>query len=273
MKFRRMFSFRISLLIFALLWSIFSPRYCISSAQKLVKSEEPSSIKIRLDYRPFQNLISKYITLRDDGKLRAIYYRPYERTVVHGSEMDLTESEVGILSIAASNPVFKEAMQYKNFAGDGITRGNQFFLFLETPIGTSGECYGFIDNAPSEIQSFVELLLTKIRNLPKFSIAAAYARSERISNKRFEKLKKRGKVRFRTIDDFPSEIQNILKIAINYPRDFTPMSQENFKQILDIVSNSHDLFLISSDSGHQLTFFKTKNTASSETQRGQKGGE
>ncbi len=225
----------------------------------------PRAAEITLDITPMTEPLSAFVLVGQDGQARAAHYSRSQLQVVAVYEGKLSESHVSQLLARTGEPAFADALRRGNFGGNGLSRGDQFYLSIRSQESGGGECFGFVEDAPAVVRDFVRDLLALKAQLKEAALSDAYVRSEPIAAERFAALRQRGQVRFAAVREFPPEVQPILTGAVSRPRDFLPISRTQYEQLLPQASHGHEFFLAAEGSGYQLTLFKARDRAAPPT--------
>ena len=210
---------------------------------------------IRLDFTPMASAISMYVLLHADGYARVVHYSRYLQDVVALYQGILSARTLESLFSATDDQAFREALKRENFAGVGLSQGDQVHLSLYVQGRIKGEIFGFLPDIPKDVQDFTQELLALTKQLDKISPAYAYMRNEPIEASRLEYLSKRKNIDFLLIHDFPYEIRSILTEAINNPYDFIVLEKAQYDSISTWRPGSHEFFVTSDHSGYQLHLF------------------
>lgn len=213
--------------------------------------------RISLDFTPMTDPTSTFIVIKPDNQAKVVRYSRSLLVVNSLAEGLLPRPEMSNLLDKTRAPAFANAACNENFGTPGLTRGDQFHLTINIE-QKQKECRGFVEDAPAAIRTLVEELLSTNQKLNPVTLGAAYVRSEPISPTRFEALRKSTRVKFLTPEEFPADIQQILSLAINNPRDFLVLSREQQKNLQDRVTNGQEFFITHKNSGHQFTIFLAK---------------
>jgi hypothetical protein len=238
----------------------FSTIVCSKSAAPVPKGIQTreSPIEIRLDFRPFTDPTSTFLTLRGDGQAQALRYSPYQMTVGSFSQGTLPQQEVTRLVAKTREPAFREALQRKDYSGAGLSRGDQFYLSLEAQGGEAREAFGFVPDAPEAVRAFIADLLALAKRLEPAILAEAYLTSRPIEPERLTRLRSAGKVRLVPVSEFPVDLQPIITRAIRRSRDFHALSRAQYEQLLKWSSQGHDLFVLDGDLGYQQSLYQSR---------------
>lgn len=227
--------------------------YCGNQFQSGAKLEiQQENTAIKLDFTPMTEPISMYVLVRADNRIEVVRYARYRQSVVSIYQGSLSDAELTRLLTQYREPGIHEAWRRKNFAGTGLTRGNQFNLSFIFKGGATQECFGFVEDTPMAVQSLINDLVSLWKRLPASTLAAAYVRSEPITAERLEALRHAGKIRFTTVGDFPPDVRPLLTCAVSHPREFCALSHAQSERLRAITSPEQEIFLIDNGSGHQL---------------------
>jgi hypothetical protein len=215
-------------------------------------------IEINLDFTPMTDPISILVLLSEDTQAKVVHYARNQLTVVAIYQGNLSDAYVSPLLARTGDPAFVEALQRKNFGGTGQSNGNQFYLSFKSKESVTGECFGFVDDAPAVVRNFIEDLLALKQQLKEVALSAAYVRSEPIARERFEAIQRSGKLRFASIQEFSPDIQSTLTSAVARPRDFLALSPIQYEQLLPQTTHGHEFFMTVNGSGYQLSLFQAR---------------
>lgn len=233
------------------------------SAAKSADSIKEAEVGIRLDLRPFTDPVAKLITLRSSGQISVVLYLPSRLLVTASYERTLPEGDMMRLRTKILEPAIQKALRGKGFAGEGLSRGDQFRLLVTDQERVEGEVGGVVNDAPQAIRSLIDELLQHLKQQEKFmliKLAHAYLKSESIEDEREKGLRKAGKIRFVAIAEFPADLQPTLMRAINSPIAFHPLSHSQYERLLKWCSYGNELFVVmeKSRSAFQLSLYSTK---------------
>jgi hypothetical protein len=243
---------------FLLVWMLLMS-YCNDRAPAERKVEAQGQVtEIRLDFTPMADPVSVFVVLSHDRRVKILNYAPYRLVVTNAYEGTLPESDMQRFLIKTRDPDFREALRRRDFTGTGLSSGDQFYLSLKVDQNITQECFGFVEDAPSIVGALVHDLLATRKQLTEAALADAYVRSEPIAKERFEALRRDGKLKFLTVREFPSNVQTILTVAINHPRDFHPLDRTQYEQLLGRSSSEQQFYVTGDGSGHQLSLFKAR---------------
>ena len=214
--------------------------------------------EITLDFTPMTDPISTFVLVSENNQAKVVRHARNQLEVVAIHQGDVSPAQVSRLFARSAAPDLAEAMQRKNFGGNGLSRGDQFQLSFKSQESVAGECFGFIDDAPAGVRDLIKELLALQKQLKETSLAAAYLRSEPIAADRFAALRRSGKIRFTSTAEFPTDLQTILSRAVVRSRDFLALSRTQHEQLLPQASHGHEFFITANGSGYQLTLFKAR---------------
>lgn len=220
---------------------------------------------ITLDVTPMTKPLSVFVFVGQDNQAKVAHYSRNQLNVVAIYQGNLSKSHVSRLLARAGEPALAEALRCKNFDGTDLSRGDQFYLSIKSQERTTGECFGFVEDAPAVVRDLINDLLALKTQLKEIVLSDAYVRSEPIDRERFAALQRRGQFRFDAIQEFPSDIQPILTGAVTHPRDFFPISRTQYEQLLPQASHGHEFFMVVNGSGYQLTLFKARDATAPPT--------
>ena len=223
--------------------------------ESTVKQATPGTIS--LDFTPMTEPTSTFVSIRPDNEAKVARYSRSLLVVKGLGNGTISRQEASTLLDKARALASANDSCSKSFGAPGLTRGDQFHLTLNVE-QTQKECVGFLEDAPPAIRSLVQDILSIGQKLAPASLADAYLRSEPISQNRYDALSKSPKLRFVSLESFPSDTQQVLSMAINQPRDFIALSMEQRKNLLDRIPNGQELFVTHKNSGHQLTLFRAQ---------------
>jgi hypothetical protein len=246
---------RVSVVIFALAMGLTLFSKC--SGEIVRSRSEAFAAEIRLNIAPFDDPTSRYLHVRDDGKAYEIKYNRYQLTIVSRSEGKLSQEDLTDLLRRTQLPEFRKALQRKDYGGEGLSRGNQFHLSLKATDGTGGEIFGFAEDAPTVVRTFIEQLLALDKNFQGTALNYAYLRGKPIAKGRFDELRREARLRFVSISELQSPLHRIVTDAINQPDEFFSLTQAQYGQLLALTSHGHDFFIVENGKGHQLTLFQS----------------
>jgi hypothetical protein len=218
----------------------------------------PPATGVSLDVTPMTDPLSTFVLVGQDNQARAVRYARSQLEVVAVYEGVLSGAHVSQLLARTGEPAFAEALRRRNFGGDGLRSGDQFYLSTKSQKSGGGECFGFIEDAPVSVRDLIKDLLALKTQLKEAALSDAYLRGEPIAAERFAALQRRGQLRFEAVSEFPPDTQPILTGAVTRPRDFLPINRAQYEQLLPHASHGHEFFLTADGSGYQLTLFKAR---------------
>jgi hypothetical protein len=221
------------------------------------KSTPPTNVAISLDLIPMTDPVAAFITVTPDNKATLVHYSRNLLAVRDVLEGNLSASQATLLSERKQNPEFTKALRTKSF-GAGLTRGDQFHLWIAENANVE-ECFGFVDDAPAIVRSLIADLLSMGKQLKPAVPADAYLRSEPISPTRYEALRRSAKLPFTSTGEFPINLQSMILRATNSPRQFFPLTTNQYQALLTYIAPGHEFLLSDKGSGHQLTLFRIRN--------------
>lgn len=233
------------------------------SLAKDVDDIKDAEERLLLDLRPFTSPLAKLIALNSDRRLTVIHYLPSRLLVTATYERTLSDEEAVRISSRLQERELQDALRSKRFAGKALAAGDQFHLLLAENGHVKGEAWGFVDDAPWALRSFINDVLEQIKQQERFvqvELADAYLRSAGIAQERGNELEKSDRFRFVAIEDFPAEVQPIMIHAIHAPLNFHPLKKDQYELLLKYRSHGNELFVTTAggQSLFQLSLYSTK---------------
>lgn len=226
---------------------------------------DTTGLTVYVDLRPFTDPQAKFITLQGNGQLHVTRYIPARELVTGASRQVLADDVRQRFLSHLQTSAFQHALRTGDFSGSGLTGGDQFSLRLARPhVCSNGEeAWGFSDNAPAAIQTFIaELNQQEKTKTGSISIALpdGFVRAQRVPADQAQALKKAGKARLTTLAGFPPDVRRIVDSAIQQPLVFHPLTHSQRTYLRDHRPPGADWYAVMADgnSMFQLTVFSTK---------------
>ena len=220
-----------------------------STAQTVIFRDE-----IRVDVRPFTQPISTFVYLRNDGTLHAVDYSPYQLTVRAVFRGVVRNPELQGLLDRTRSEEFRTALARRDFGGVGLSRGDQFRLLVRSGSSPEQECFGFLEDAPTTVRSFVQDLLGIVEQMNTERPSDAYVRLEALPANRYDELRREGRLRFISILDLPLQAREVVAAATKQPYEFFPLSGAQRDALIAI---GHQFFVVQDGSAYELTVFRS----------------
>lgn len=219
--------------------------------------------RLLLDLRPFTDPVAKLIALDSGRRLTVIHYLPSRLLVTASYARTLSDEEAMRISSRLQERALQDALRSKRFAGKALAAGDQFHLLFAEEGRVKGEAWGFVDDAPLALRSFINDLLEQLKQQERFvqaELADAYIRSAGITQERRSELEKSGRFRFVAVEDFPAEVQPIMIQAIHESLNFHPLKKDQYELLLKYRSHGNELFVTTAggQSLFQLSLYSTK---------------
>lgn len=220
------------------------------------EGEKPTSGdgRLRLDLVPMTDPESVFVLLTSDGSSHAVRYARHRLTVLSARLGNLTRTEVESVFRRLEEPGVRRAFRRGSFSGSGLSRGDQFTLWLDRH-GKSMKCFGFLDDAPAEVSMLVDEVLELTGRIEPSVPAEAYLRSEPLDAERFRRLKSSGRVEFKSLPDAPRALQAILRQAIAGPLEFHATRRSVLDRLASWCGGRRECFVSQAGSGHQLVLY------------------
>jgi hypothetical protein len=212
---------------------------------------ESTEMVIRLDFYPFTNSTSVFVSLRSDGNAHALHYDKSQLTVTAAFKGNVSKESISGVLNRYRDPAFQEALRRRNFSGNGLTEGDQFYLLFASA-GQAKDVFGFVSDTNSVTQTQIKELLELERHLAKVPLADAYLVSNAIEETRFDKLRKEGKSRFISLGEFPAELQSKVLTAMRNSHEFYSLNKREYEEFRTRSENASEFYVTANGTGHQL---------------------
>lgn len=216
---------------------------------------EAGAEEFLLTFTPLQDPVAVSVLLRADGESEVVRYSPAQLTVLEVRRGRVPEETLARLRARAGAADFKSVLSRGGSGGGGVEEGD---LFRLTRASGETAASGLVHKAPQALQDFIRDLLSLEGRLGKASPAEAYLRGERVEPRRLDTLRRAGKVRLISLDDFPADLRPLLMRAAEQPLRFQPLSRSEYDRLLTFASYGAELFATTGDAGHQLTLYRPR---------------
>ncbi len=210
-----------------------------------------TAFSFQLEVHPFTDSISSWISLARDGELESVRYNRQLLTVSEARKGRLTDAQRKELRTIVSSPEFQQAAQHGNFGGDGLSRGDQFRLILQTEPNAQHQIFGFLPDAPPVVRRFVQRTIELGKQGEQAPLAPAHIRSEPIDTKEADTLRRNG-VRFLQVEDFAGGVRAVLLSAMRTP-GFVGLNAREQELIL---ARGEQFLVLRGDAAWRMTLFK-----------------
>jgi hypothetical protein len=213
---------------------------------------EAAGMVIRLDFHPFTNSTSVFVSLRSDGSASALHYDRSQLTVTAAFKGNVPKEGISGILNRYRDPAFQEALRISNFSGNGLAQGDQFYLLFAS-MGQAQEVFGFVLDTNPVTQLQIKEVLGLETQLSKVPVGDAYLVSNAIEKTRFDKLRKEGKLRFLSPDEFPADLQSKVLMAIGNSHEFYALNKREYEEFLRRSANASEFYVTANGTAHQLT--------------------
>jgi hypothetical protein len=124
----------------------------------------------------------------------------------------------------------------------------------------SGTWDGILEWSPSDVQRFVERVLTVAKALPLSRPAPAYLRCgyEAMDADRVEEIKKEGKPRMYPLGQLNADARAPALHATVDPWAFTPLTQRQLELIVPLLAIDNRFFVLHEGRGYQLELYRSQ---------------
>lgn len=131
-----------------------------------------------------------------------------------------------------------------------------FFLSIKFENGKVEATGGKVEDMTEDVRGLVSdlnLVWRRFRETPR---AAAYLKTKLIDKQTFASLQQKGDVQHASIDDFPVDLRQVIKEAINHP-GFHPLSQARYDEL-----RTQQRLIIYEGSAYVLSLFQSQGNLS-----------
>lgn len=220
-------------------------------------------VSLKLDVSPMTSPFSTLILLNQDGNASAVRYSRSQPAVVSIREGKTPRDIQTRLKQQIHEADFANACRGLNFGAGGLSRGDQFQLLVKSEEGAERYCLGFIDDAPLSVRQVITDLVGLPQRLSPVTLADAYVRSEVVTVERQAAIRRAGQMRFVSLASVARDLQPLLSDSVSRPREFIPLSRQQYEAIRTLIAPTYDFILTTDGSGSQLTLFPAQPAPSS----------
>jgi hypothetical protein len=222
------------------------------ATQAETKNVAASGALIRLDAIPMMDPVATFVSLQG-ARAEAFRYSRPRLAVVQARLGTAQGPRLRRISRLLQSPGLHAALRRRSFSGEGLSSGDQFHL----AVVPQGECFGFTEEAPAEVQSLIRELLQLAPGLGETPLAAAYVRSEPIDPQRAEGLRRR--LDFRPLEEAPSDLRPPLTRAVGSPRSFISLEPSQLAWFLKWGQQNRQIYASTGRNNYELTLYTGEN--------------
>lgn len=222
----------------------------------------PANDRLLVEFVPMTDPLSRVVSIAEDGTVRTVSYSAPRLEVVAVGRTGLPIADATKLFDRIREPGIDEALRRRSFAGSGLRSGDQFYLFMRSR-GRVGVCFGFLEDAPPAVSRFVEELLRLEAGSESQEIAAHYLRVETLEARRLESLPGQGRA-VRRWASAPSDLRVPIERAVQRPREFHALTDEEHEGLAEWCGEPADCFLTRGESGYQLALYSSRQQGTQE---------
>lgn len=191
------------------------------------------------------------LVMRRSGAAEAVLFDRDRSAVVAAYKGLISKAELRRWT-AGVGAAIREANSLKE--DNTIVRESDLFLlsikFENGKVEASG---GKVADMTEDVRGLVadlNLVWRRFRETPR---AAAYLKTKLIDKQTFASLQQKGDVHFASIEDFPLDLRQVIKEAINHPEGFHPLSQARYDEL-----RTQQRLIIYEGSAYVLSLFQSQ---------------
>jgi hypothetical protein len=228
---------------------------------------------VRLDLRPLTSRTATYVRLDSSGRAEAVEYEATRLVVTRHRRGSVPATDAQRLTRrtdAALAPTMPPSFSggapraeapvapSARAAPPGAREGDTVRLWSGDPARTRNLYQGLREEAPAELREAIREMVALARELPIQPGSSAYLRADPIASARLRDLRADGQLRFHALRALSGDLRGVVAAAIAAPHDFHPISRTQYDRLLKLASSGHELFLVQSGAGHQLTLYRAR---------------
>jgi hypothetical protein len=199
------------------------------------KPSKPTGAEIRLEFYPTgpydDSVVPIFMVIGQDGRAHALRYGLRDPTKnVAAYEGVLPEAEVQRL-FARVNGAFRLPKHRKDYDRRLVYESDGFYLAVSSHNAKVKEMFGAVETRPEEVRALVTEMSDLWKRLSEVPPAYAYLTSRSVEKDRLRRLKREGPSRLTSIESLPAFLQSLLISVVTQPRNFYPLTQEQYNQI------------------------------------------
>jgi hypothetical protein len=203
------------------------------------------TFRLRLELVPFTSPLAQLVVLDETGMSQRTGFYPSGRRVASAGARRLEGGEreriARLLSAAPARRWFAST-----YAGQGLTQGDQFRLWLASDKPVAEETWGFVDNAPPDLQALIAALIEIAGPAHRYAptrVSGSYLRARPVDRARLDDLVRTTPVLIAALADFPADMQLKLRDTIADPLVFHPLPSDQRQRFLERRSLGDDVYL------------------------------